>query len=200
MRTGSQRQECEHSPVLKRHIQWKAKTIDLEILDLPADWSYGDNLSISELYEEYSERLRRYATSLTRDTARADDLVQETFIQAMLHLGLLDGLNPYQRRGWLYQVLKNRFLDQQRAAKRRQALLEQMAQGEVAGFSTMNGMLPYELFDLAPERYRGLLRKRYIQGLTSDEIGRELGVPAATVRSRLRLAIEWLRSHQSEFM
>jgi len=157
-------------------------------------------VSISELFEEYGERLRRYATGLTRDTARADDLVQETFIQAMLHLGLLDGLNPYQRRGWLYQVLKNRFLDQQRAARRRQALLEQLAQGEVAGFSIMQGMLPYALFDLAPERYRALLRKRYVEGLTSEEISRELGVPAATVRSRLRLAIEWLRSHQSEYL
>ena len=177
-----------------------AQTIDAEQLDWRVDLAYGGNLIISELYEAYGERLRRYAAGLTRDTARADDLVQETFIQAMLHLTLLEGLNPYQRRSWLYQVLKNRFFDQQRAAKRRQTMLERLAQDEVGGFSTRGGMFPYELFDLVPERYRGVLRKRYVEGLTSEEIGRELGVPAATVRSRLRLAIEWLRAHQSEFM
>ena len=103
------------------------------------DLTYGGNLLISELYEEYGERLRRYAAGLTRDTARVDDLVQEIFMQAMLHLALLYGLNPYQRRSWLYQVLKNRFLDQQRAAKRRQAMLERLAQDRQSRIPPMAG-------------------------------------------------------------
>ena len=161
----------------------------------------NSGLTVAELFEEYREKLTRYANSLTHDAARADDLVQETFIQAMTHLELLNQLNAPQRQTWLYQVLKNRFLDQLRAYRRKQALFEQLAYQSLNDDHTgLAGALPYELFDLVPLRYRDLLRKRYILGLTSDEIGKQLGIPAATVRSRLRLAIEWLRVHRSEFI
>ena len=161
----------------------------------------GGGLTVADLYQEFENRLRRYAISLTRDSSRADDLVQETFIRAMAHLELLQRLNRYQRQAWLYRVLKNLFLDQQRARQREQMLAEQLVQlaltDDVAGASMM---LAYGLFDLVPERYRELLRQRYVLGMTSEEIGRELGIPAATVRSRLHLAIQWLRAHQSEFI
>jgi RNA polymerase sigma-70 factor (ECF subfamily) len=161
----------------------------------------SSSLTVTELFEEYRERLTRYANSLTHDSARADDLVQETFIQAMTHITLLNQLHAQQRQTWLYQVLKNRFLDQLRAYRRKQALFEQLAHQSLNDdtFSPA-AALPYELFDLVPLRYRDLLRKRYILGLNSEEIGKGLGIPAATVRSRLRLAIEWLRAHQSEFI
>jgi len=35
--------------------------------------------------------------------------------------------------------------------------------------------------------------------MTSEAIAQELQVPAATVRSRIRLAIHWLRTHIDEW-
>lgn len=167
---------------------------------MPTDPACSGDLTIDELYAEYDNRLHRYAMGLTRDSNRANDLVQETFIQALTHLELLRQLNRYQRRAWLYRVLKNRFIDQQRALQREQALLERLAKMiEIESSPFIDARL-YGLFGRVPERYQDLLKKRYILGMTSNEIGNELGVPAATVRSRLRLAIKWLRTHQSEFM
>ena len=167
---------------------------------MSTDPAGGGRLTIAELYEEYSEQLDRFATGLTRDPNRANDLVQETFVRAMTHLELLKLLKHYQRRARLYRVLKNLFIDQQRARQREQALLEQLADlVEVESHPFVDARL-YGLFDLVPERYRDLLEKRYVLGMTSQEIGERLGVPAATVRSRLRLAIKWLRTHQSEYM
>ena len=167
---------------------------------MPTDPACSGDLTIDELYAEYDNRLHRYAMGLTRDSNRANDLVQETFIQALTHLELLRQLNRYQRRAWLYRVLKNRFIDQYRAIQREQALLERLAEMiEIESSPFIDARL-YGLFGRVPERYQDLLKKRYILGMTSNEIGNELGVPAATVRSRLRLAIKWLRTHQSEFM
>ena len=167
---------------------------------MSTDPAGGGSLTITELYEEYSEQLHRFAMGLTRDPNRANDLIQETFIRAMTHIELLKRLKHYQRRAWLYRVLKNLFIDQQRARQREQALLEQLANlVEVESHPFVDARL-YGLFDLVPERYRDLLEKRYVLGMTSQEIGERLGVPAATVRSRLRLAIKWLRTHQSEYM
>ena len=158
-------------------------------------------VTVADLYDEFETRLRRYATSLTWDSSRADDLVQDTFMRAMAHLELLQRLNRHQRQAWLYRVLKNLFLDQQRARQREQVLAEQLYQLALTDDDpAASVMLAYGLFDLVPERYRELLYQRYVLGMTSDEIGRELGIPAATVRSRLHLAIQWLRQHQSEFL
>ena len=39
---------------------------------------------------------------------------------------------------------------------------------------------------------------RYGLDMTSEEIGQKLGVPSATARSRLRLAIQWVKNHQDQ--
>lgn len=168
--------------------------------EVSTSFSTTGDLTIADLYENHKERLERCAMNLTHDPHRADDLVQETIMRAMTHLPLLGRLNPHQRGAWLYRVLRNRFLDEQRATKRRQAMLKQLAkQANRAAPQSIPGRL-YELLDRVPQRYRDVLEKRYVLGMTSAEIGRELGIPAATVRSRLHLAIKQLRKHPSEFI
>ncbi len=151
-------------------------------------------LTIAELFNRHETELRRYAARLSGDLDRANDLVSETFMRAMTHMKALEPLNLYQRRAWLYRVLKNRFIDEQRSAQREKKLMEQMAWAKRLASPAD---LARELINDIPERHRSVLYKHYTLGMTSEEIGQQLGVPAATIRSRLRLAIQWLRSHHS---
>ena len=153
-------------------------------------------ITTAELFEEYEVSLRRYACRLAGDADEANDLVSETFLRAYIHLPLLGELNPGQRKAWLYRVLKNRFIDEKRAGKREQALAQQMA--------WMNSLAAPEVYSpealsQVPDKYRQLLQMHYILEMTSEEIGERLGVPAATVRSRLRLALKWMRAHPTHF-
>lgn len=157
-----------------------------------------DEVTIVQLYDELKGRLERYALRLVRDPDRADDLVQETFARALAHSELLGQLNPYQRRAWSYRVLKNLFLDQRRARQRERALLGRLAWQEWVESIPDPLILSPDLFARIPERYAEVLYRRYVLGMTSHEIGEELGIPAATVRSRIRLAVKWLRAHPSE--
>jgi RNA polymerase sigma-70 factor (ECF subfamily) len=155
-------------------------------------------MTLADLYEEYDAALWRYARTLAQDGDRADDLVQETFIRAMGHLGLLALLKPYQRRAWLYRTLKNLFLDEQRSYRRQERLVEQLGQE-----MPVEEFIPQEVtltdpLRLVPERFRELVEKRYLRGMNSQEIAEELGIPAATVRSRLHLALKDLRGQGSE--
>lgn len=153
-------------------------------------------LSLDELYQAFENGLRRYAASLARDADKANDLVQDTFLRAMAHLSLLGQLNSFQRKAWLYRTLKNRFIDEVRARRREETLLEQIARSYILAYPVA---VPQDVFAQLPKRYQELLEKVYLLGMTSEEIGAELGVPAATVRSRLRLAIKWLRAHPTHF-
>lgn len=153
-------------------------------------------MTLADLYEEYETVLWRYAQSLGHDRDRADDLVQETFIRAMGHLDLLKLLKPYQRRAWLYRTLKNLFLDEQLARRRQETLVEQLGQEESLAEFPSPELMSANPLKLVPERYRELVEKRYVLGLTSQEIAEELGIPAATVRSRLHLALKEARARE----
>jgi len=157
-------------------------------------------MTIADLYEAFEGKLHRQAVRLTRDPYRADDLVQETFIRAMGHLQLLAQLNSYERNAWLYRTLRNLFLDEQNARRRQEALIERLArEGPSEDYPPEMGVAS-DLFELVPERYRELLEMRYVLGMNSREIGEEVGVPAATVRSRLHAAIGKLRAIKSRLI
>jgi RNA polymerase sigma-70 factor (ECF subfamily) len=161
-------------------------------------------VTFDELYGEHASGLRRYAISLAKDADRADDLAQETLIRASTHMALLADLNPYQRRAWLNRTCKNLFLDELRSLRRREALTTQLtaetAQAQEFAGPLAAGSLVHAALELAPERYRTVLFQHYVLGMTGEEIARGLGVPAATVRSRLHLAVKWLRSHSSRLL
>jgi RNA polymerase sigma-70 factor (ECF subfamily) len=168
---------------------------------MDTDRSYP--LTIADLYLDYQARLFRYAMHLAHDAHQASDLVQETLIKALNHLDLLQQLNVYQRQAWLYQVLKNLFLDQRRARLRMDKLVSQLGEQDLVAGSTANPGSPdaaiTNVLHLIPRQYREVLERRHILGMTSHEIGAELGLPAATVRSRLRLAVQWMRANRSLF-
>jgi RNA polymerase sigma-70 factor (ECF subfamily) len=163
-------------------------------------------MTLTVLYQQFEKKLHRYATRLVHDSHKAEDLVQETFIRAMGHIELLGQLEPHQRQAWLYQVLKNLFIDEQRAQQREQFLMEQLSQqAQLMEQLRLNShpmlqVLLQDLFDQIPERYRELLHKYYVLGMTNKEIADELGIPAATVRSRLHIALKKLRANKSRFL
>ena len=160
-------------------------------------------MTLTDLHEASNEKLYRYAIRLTHDQDTADDLVQETFIRALDHLDLLAQLREGQRMAWLNRVLKNLFIDLRRTQQRQQRLMQQMAQQAQLAQRThsyshpMMRLLLEDVLYQIPERYRELLYNHYVLGMTSQEIADKLGIPAATVRSRLHLALKKLNATNS---
>jgi len=156
-------------------------------------------MTVAELHEDYGEALARYAFKLVRDGDQADDLVQETFIRILGHLVLLEQLKPHQRRAWLYQTLKRLYFDRRAATLREEALAQRFAL-QIETSVAADDSAGYDSFDLVPEADRDLVEKRYRLGLSSREIADDLGIPAATVRSRLHQAIKRLRARKKKFI
>jgi len=156
---------------------------------------------VADLYATEREALLRYAGSLTRNTSRAEDLVQDAFVRAMSNLELLADLTEGQRRGWLCRVVKNRFIDQVRRARRWEPIHAELERSaNVTSDPVLADVRLWELLDSVPPRYRDVLHDRFVLGMTSNEIGERLGIPAATVRSRLRLAAAWMRTHRARLL
>jgi RNA polymerase sigma-70 factor (ECF subfamily) len=156
---------------------------------------------VVDLYTTEREALLRYAGSLTRDPSRAEDLVQDAFVRAMSNLELLADLTRGQRRGWLCRVIKNRFVDQVRRARRWEPVRAELERSaSLPSDPVIADVRVWELLGSIPPQYREVVHDRFILGMNSTEIGERLGIPAATVRSRLRLAAAWMRRHRTRLL
>ena len=162
-------------------------------------------MTVDDLYGTYASSLSAHARHLTRDNDQANDLLQETFIRAMKHLGLLGSLSPHQRRAWLYRTMGNLFVDKTRARQREAVFLHKWLQlvqeetsntvGWESGPDDRSGVMATMpvIMKHVPEKHRDLVHMRFVLGLTSREIAERTGVPAATVRFRLHDVIKKLR-------
>jgi RNA polymerase sigma factor (sigma-70 family) len=144
--------------------------------------------------------LHALARSLVHGDADADDLIQDTAIAALTH-------PPDEDRAvrpWLATVLRNRWRMDRRGRARRQ--VREQAVGLALADAVQDADAP-EAIDRArtlerlasalvalDEPCRDVVIRRYFDGETSADIARSLGIPAGTVRWRLKTGLERLRA------
>jgi RNA polymerase sigma factor (sigma-70 family) len=141
--------------------------------------------------------LERLARSLASDRAEADDAVQETWLAAMRSPP--DPDRPV--RPWLRRVLVNALRMRHRTRKRRETheqetepFIEQVRTPEQL---LERALLERRLADLVlalEEPYRSTVLLRYRDGHSAETIALQQGVPAGTVRRRLKTALDRMRS------
>lgn len=139
--------------------------------------------------------LRQFAQVLARDGDVADDLVQEALVAAWRRGPDSEG----SLRPWLATVVRNLFRMRLRADARRERR-EQTVEAPPSGSDpdrelerlAVLKILLSEIEALPAEDQRILVR-RFFAGEQAVDIGRDLGVPAATIRSRLNRSLKRLR-------
>jgi RNA polymerase sigma factor (sigma-70 family) len=144
---------------------------------------------------ENASWVQRLALSLVRDPHLAEDLAQQTMVAA------LEGApqKSARQRPWLARILRNHVYARHRAETRRQNREAQVAVEEcdelphdVVERAEVGKMLTEAVMRLE-EPFRTTLLMRFHEDKTPKEIARELGIPAATVRTRLHRGLEKLR-------
>lgn len=69
-----------------------------------------------EIYTTYARRVYRFLLALTRDAAEAEELTQQTFYRAFLHIGRFEGRSSLYT--WLCQIGKNEWFRECRHLRR----------------------------------------------------------------------------------
>lgn len=147
------------------------------------------------LVQAHGADLYRFAFWLCRDRGRAEDLVQETFLRAWR---ALDGLREEKAaKGWLLVILRREYA---RGRSRYPpphdgAETDELAGDEVSSIEVLH--LRRALAQL-PEEYREPLLLQVLGGFSGEEIADILGIPPATVMTRLFRARQRLRAALTE--
>lgn len=147
---------------------------------------------IRRVVSEYSSMLLRLACTRLDSPADAEDAVQEVFLNLLTTRPVFR--DAEHEKAWLIRTTLHRTSDLRKAAARRNAPLEEAAQAAAA--ETEQELL--HAVRALPEKYSAVIHLHYYEGYSMKEIGTLLGIPAATVGSRLARGRERLRQMLKE--
>lgn len=135
---------------------------------------------------EHLSALRAFAMSLTRNSAGADDLVQDTIEKAWKNI---DSFKPGTNlRAWLFTIQRNAFYSNQRKQKREVPDVDGAFAATLAEKPAHDGRLAMNdfraAFEQLPDDQREALMLVGGAGFTYEEASDMCGVPIGTIKSR----------------
>jgi len=153
----------------------------------------AEEAQVAALVTQYAGALYRVAYSVLRNSADAEDAVQEAFMRVLRHRDTLDEVRDH--RVWLIRIVWNIVLDRNRRAKTRP---ETDDVAELARVLPCGGLSAEEIASAAqhhakvlgcveklPAKERQVLMLSAFEELSSVEIAEVLGITESSVRSRL---------------
>lgn len=166
-----------------------------------------DERALVELIEAATPWVLGVVLGMLRDQDEAEEVTAEVFATAWDRVGTLG--DEYQElMPWLLRVARNRAIDRLRRRSRLRRKAARFQAYEVATSAPVPFREPDEsaqpgwhvhrsvhaALATLPEEQRVVIRLAYFSGFTHSEIAQHLGVPMGTVKTRLRLAFDKLRT------
>jgi RNA polymerase sigma-70 factor (ECF subfamily) len=173
----------------------------------------GDRQEFARLVDAYSPLIYRLALKMLGNEQDAEDILQNTFLQAFRHLGEFEGRSSLST--WLYRIAANEALMLLRRRRPETSLTESLPEEEPleepAQFTDWCCLPEEELLSsearihldeairLLPETLRVVFLLRDIEGLSIQETSQALGLSETAVKTRLLRARLKLRDLLSAY-
>lgn len=155
--------------------------------------------AFEQLYDNYSEAIYGITLKILKDEALAEDALQETFVRIWRKIQTYD---PSKGRlfTWMLNIARNISIDMLSASESRKVSkttsIEDFSFDAKGPSTTMQvehiGLR--ELVDKLPPDQKQVIELIYFLGYTQAEVADEFNIPLGTVKSRVRLAMNYLRS------
>lgn len=203
------------SPVV-RTIRADVQSETVEPTDLLSRAQKGDGDAFCELCRVFEARLLRQATAICGDAAQADDLAQETLLEAWKSILRYNGKCKFFT--WLCSIMMNRYKNSRRQSRNQPIALSDLHGSDRDGAERMmnnladSAPMPDQMtmvteravrlragLDRLSDKHRTVIYLRFYVDDSLEGIASALGCSVGTVKSRLFNALEKLRriaSHQ----
>lgn len=166
--------------------------------------SHQDRQAFTRLFAHFGPKIKAYALALNSQHTTpemADELVQEVMIKVWQKAGYFNA-DKANASTWIFAIARNCRIDYLRKMKRISSPLNSDDLWPVFEEPDPVSLLELEKSSLQiqnvvstlPPEQIAILKEVYIEGKTHAEVSKQSGLPLGTVKSRLRLAMERLRS------
>ncbi|WP_085520698.1 RNA polymerase sigma factor SigW [Tuberibacillus sp. Marseille-P3662] len=168
---------------------------------------HGDQQAFAQIVEMYKTKVYNICLRLVRIPQEAEDLAQETFIRAYTNINRYE--NTHKFSTWLFRIATNLSIDYLRKKKPSFYL-----DADIPGTDGFNmyahlpsnedgpeqtvlnhetaSWLQHEI-DKLPPKYKTAITLKYIEDFSLKEISDIMGIPVATVKTRIHRGREALR-------
>jgi RNA polymerase sigma-70 factor (ECF subfamily) len=181
-------------------------SVDAAEAELVARARAGDLFAFEEIVKRHQRRVYATAMRIVRRHDLADDVVQETFLRAHLHLDRFDTTRPLGP--WICRIAANLAVNHVRSPRaREEALPEAHGETPAAAPNPLAGVLDAEArrelaraLDTLSADQRAVFVLRVFEDLSYKEIAEALEISMGTVMSRLSRARERLREALTPYL
>ena len=156
----------------------------------------GDFRAFRELMEQYQSRIYSVCYGILRNREDARDVVQEVFIKVYNSLKTFKGESGLYV--WIYRIAVNTSVDYYRKRKRKMKIIEHAFKEKKEGPPAIRLDTPRDVtlnlelkemvtkaINTLPDKHKGVIILREIEGLSYQEIAKILRCSEGTVMSRL---------------
>jgi len=151
----------------------------------------GDDIAFGALVRQHQGKLRAFLLRMTKGNhALADDLAQETFLQAWRNISAYRDEGSFQ--GWLTRIAWSRFLTEARKHKRETTELDDDIPAPSASPDTKLDL--ERAMQRLSANERATLTLCYAMEFTNDEASTILSMPVGTVKSHVLRGREKLKT------
>lgn len=164
----------------------------------------GSTDAFAALYDRHSGIVLGLLTRMLGADGTAEEVLQETFLQAWEQASRYDG-SKADPRGWLLMMARSRALDRIRSRSSRENRDQKATEEGVLARTITQPRAPDRLADeersrriqaalenLPPEQ-RSAIELAFFEGMTHTEVAETLQAPLGTVKSRILLGMRKLR-------
>ena len=150
---------------------------------------------LEDIVDRYGQTILRTAYLYLKDRQKAEDVCQEVFIKLFRENKEFE--NQSHEKAWILRVTINLCKDQLKSFWFKRIVLDETkqerpgGQGDVVSEAVDAHELYHRVLNL-PLPFKTVILLYYYEGFNTREISETLGVPDATVRSRLKRAREKL--------
>jgi len=162
----------------------------------------GDSAAFGCLFVRYKDEIfQLYLQKTGNNVPDANDMMQETFIRIFLNLHKFD--SEYTFRQWIYTIARNIFIDHTRRKKdfivslegpeNYRTELNPPSENLTPEQEMINNQTQFKidsLLETMPEKYKEMIRLRFINEYSYEEISVKLSIPIGTVKTQIHRARE----------
>ncbi len=161
-----------------------------------------DKAAFAELFDYFAPRVKSFLMKGGAAPDLADELAQETMITLWQKAASFDPVKA-NASTWIFTIARNKRVDGLRKKIRPETQDSEaefiadeapLASDRIAQEEETHTM--EEALAALPKEQADLLYKSFFEDKTHADIAAEAGIPLGTVKSRIRLALEKLRSNQ----
>jgi RNA polymerase sigma-70 factor, ECF subfamily len=164
-----------------------------------------DQIALSQLYDRYARIIYSMAYKSLQSVEESEEAVLDVFAQVWRIAERYD-VNKGKADSWLFLLARSRILDRLRKLQRNQPSIPiETEQGEIqipsSSVEPIEEVLIGERRDrilsalkTLPNEQRLVIELAYYQGLTHSQISTQIGISLGTVKTRIRLGLNKLKS------